>query len=113
MDAHACSLDQSLSLSLQASRHLPIRRNGNREVPASYEITGHESSGSQPHGQDVEAGDRRLSHLDVARITKVSSIITVLVAGLALFSDGYNAQIIGYMPCHCCIGTKCLHNSLV
>ncbi|KAK4920761.1 hypothetical protein LTR49_011664 [Elasticomyces elasticus] len=31
------------------------------------------------------------------RITKVSSTITVMVSGLALFSDGYNAQIIGYM----------------
>jgi MFS family permease len=31
------------------------------------------------------------------RITRISSIITVLIAGLALFSDGYNAQIIGYM----------------
>lgn len=33
----------------------------------------------------------------IQKITRVSSIITVLVAGLALFSDGYNAQIIGYM----------------
>ncbi|OAL30076.1 hypothetical protein AYO20_08980 [Fonsecaea nubica] len=63
----------------------------------SYEITGNESNGSQSHAQDVEVGERRLSHVDVARITKVSSVITVLVAGLALFSDGYNAQIIGYM----------------
>ncbi|KIW89724.1 uncharacterized protein Z519_09880 [Cladophialophora bantiana CBS 173.52] len=63
----------------------------------SYEVAGHESSGSQPNGQDVDIGDRRLSRVDIARITKVSSVITVLVAGLALFSDGYNAQIIGYM----------------
>lgn len=27
------------------------------------------------------------------RITKVSSRLTVIVAGLALFSDGYNAQV--------------------
>jgi hypothetical protein len=33
----------------------------------------------------------------VTRITRVSSILSVLVAGFALFSDGYNAQIIGYM----------------
>lgn len=33
----------------------------------------------------------------VATITRVSSVIMVLVSGLALFSDGYNAQIIGYM----------------
>jgi len=31
------------------------------------------------------------------KVTKTSSIITVVVSGLALFSDGYNAQIIGYM----------------
>ena len=34
---------------------------------------------------------------NIDRITKVSSITTVLVSGVALFSDGYNAQIIGYM----------------
>ncbi|KAF2674308.1 MFS general substrate transporter [Microthyrium microscopicum] len=33
----------------------------------------------------------------VSKITKTSSIIMVLISGLALFSDGYNAQIIGYM----------------
>jgi len=31
------------------------------------------------------------------KITKISSTLTVLVSGLALFFDGYNAQIIGYM----------------
>lgn len=33
----------------------------------------------------------------VAQITRTSSILGILVAGIALFSDGYNAQIIGYM----------------
>ncbi|KAM0454393.1 hypothetical protein ACHAPV_008473 [Trichoderma viride] len=33
----------------------------------------------------------------VSRISRVSSIFMVLVGGLALFSDGYNAQVIGYM----------------
>ena len=33
----------------------------------------------------------------VSRITRISSILSVMVAGIALFSDGYNAQIIGYM----------------
>jgi hypothetical protein len=33
----------------------------------------------------------------VGKITRISSVLTVLVAGIALFSDGYNAQIIGYM----------------
>jgi hypothetical protein len=32
-----------------------------------------------------------------SRITHVSGMLTVLVAGIALFSDGYNAQVIGYM----------------
>lgn len=31
------------------------------------------------------------------RITRISSIFMVLISGLALFSDGFNAQIIGYM----------------
>ncbi|EMC91895.1 hypothetical protein BAUCODRAFT_78869 [Baudoinia panamericana UAMH 10762] len=34
---------------------------------------------------------------ELQRVTRVSSVLTVLVSGLALFSDGYNAQIIGYM----------------
>jgi hypothetical protein len=45
-------------------------------------------------------GGHRISATEeakVAKITKTSSIIMVLVSGLALFSDGYNAQIIGYM----------------
>jgi hypothetical protein len=60
----------------------------------TYEIRANDSNETSK-AQDVEVGDRRLSHVDVVRITKVSSIITVLVSGLALFSDGYNAQIIG------------------
>lgn len=30
-------------------------------------------------------------------VSKASSVMMVLVGGLALFSDGYNAQIVGYM----------------
>ena len=30
-------------------------------------------------------------------VSKATSIMTVLVGGVALFSDGYNAQIVGYM----------------
>lgn len=41
--------------------------------------------------------DETLLNDAVKKITKISSTITVLVAGLALFSDGYNAQIIGYI----------------
>jgi MFS family permease len=52
----------------------------------------------------LEKGDNELEYSDsgiapgtVSKITKASSITMVLIAGLALFSDGYNAQIIGYM----------------
>ena len=34
---------------------------------------------------------------ELKKVTKISSVLTVIVSGLALFSDGYNAQIIGYM----------------
>lgn len=61
----------------------------------SYVVSDNYSNGGRPKAQNIEAGDRRLSQVDIARITKVSSIVTVLGAGLALFSDGYNAQIIG------------------
>jgi hypothetical protein len=45
----------------------------------------------------AEATGVNLPAAAVTRITRVSSILSVLVAGIALFSDGYNAQIIGYM----------------
>jgi hypothetical protein len=44
-----------------------------------------------------EATGLRLPLATVAHMTHVSSVLSVLVAGIALFSDGYNAQIIGYM----------------
>jgi hypothetical protein len=65
------------------------------KAQTSYDIKGNDSIEGHSSAEDVELGARRLSQVDVARITKVSSTITVLVAGLALFSDGYNAQIIG------------------
>lgn len=60
----------------------------------SYEVTGKDTNGTQPSssGDEAELG---IDPASVARITKISSVTTVLVAGLALFSDGYNAQIIG------------------
>jgi hypothetical protein len=45
----------------------------------------------------AEAVGAQLPEATVERITRVSGTLTVLVAGIALFSDGYNAQIIGYM----------------
>ncbi|EWZ00218.1 hypothetical protein FOYG_00106 [Fusarium oxysporum NRRL 32931] len=51
--------------------------------------------------QDDESfkNDTIINTTDVAITTKsrMSAITTVLTSGLALFSDGYNAQIIGYM----------------
>jgi hypothetical protein len=44
-----------------------------------------------------EATGLELPPATVSRITHISSVISVLVSGIALFSDGYNAQIIGYM----------------
>jgi len=44
-----------------------------------------------------QANDNALGAAAVQRTSRISSTLTVLVAGLALFSDGYNAQIIGYM----------------
>jgi hypothetical protein len=48
------------------------------------------------HEGPLESGEPQLPSATVARITRLSSILNVLVAGIALFSDGYNAQIIGY-----------------
>ena len=45
----------------------------------------------------AEVTDLALPAATVNNIIHVSSILSVLVAGVALFSDGYNAQIIGYM----------------
>lgn len=44
-----------------------------------------------------EVGYASVQEGTMKKVTRISSIITVLVSGLALFSDGYNAQIIGYM----------------
>lgn len=44
-----------------------------------------------------EEGLESIQDGTIKKISKISSIMTVVVAGLALFSDGYNAQIIGYM----------------
>lgn len=56
--------------------------------------------GPQVETLDENNGSNKPSPMDdttVTQITKVSSMLMVLVSGLALFSDGYNAQIIGYM----------------
>lgn len=51
----------------------------------------------QDKASSSEEGIDNIQDGTVKKITKISSIMTVVVAGLALFSDGYNAQIIGYM----------------
>ena len=54
---------------------------------------------SYPDEKDAanDASALELPSAAASRIMRVSSILTVLVSGVALFSDGYNAQIIGYM----------------
>ena len=67
--------------------------------------TGNAIEGSPDMSQSVEydkktypeATGLELPAATVSRITRVSSFASVMVAGIALFSDGYNAQIIGYM----------------
>jgi len=64
------------------------------------EILGDEKLTAQEIIETNDGQRQRISSISEAvqaRITRVSSIFMVLVAGLALFSDGYNAQIIGYM----------------
>ena len=43
--------------------------------------------------QYPEATGEGLPEATVIKISKISSTLSILVAGLALFSDGYNAQI--------------------
>jgi hypothetical protein len=54
---------------------------------------------SKDHNEKVypEATRLQLPVAALSKTTRISSISSVLVAGIALFSDGYNAQIIGYM----------------
>jgi hypothetical protein len=59
---------------------------------AAHDKPAYDEKNSFPKGPD--AG---LAPEIVTRITRVSSVLSVLVAGIALFSDGFNAQIIGYM----------------
>lgn len=48
-------------------------------------------------GASLEATALELPSVAVGRNAYVSSAVTVLISGVALFSDGYNAQIIGFM----------------
>jgi len=43
--------------------------------------------------QYPEATGEGISEAVVIKISKISSTLSILVSGLALFSDGYNAQI--------------------
>ena len=47
--------------------------------------------------EDTPEGFSGIQEGALKKVTRISSILTVVVSGLALFSDGYNAQIIGYM----------------
>jgi hypothetical protein len=56
-----------------------------------------------------DSRDLQLPSATVARITRLSGVLNVLVAGIALFSDGYNAQIIGYSKSNTCFLTCSNH----
>lgn len=51
----------------------------------------------QDKASSSEEGIESIQDGAIKKISRISSIMTVVVSGLALFSDGYNAQIIGYM----------------
>lgn len=51
----------------------------------------------QDKASSSEEGLESIQDGTIKKISRISSIMTVVVSGLALFSDGYNAQIIGYM----------------
>jgi hypothetical protein len=57
----------------------------------------HEQDVKDPQIGIASGAVDNVDHSVARKITRISSILTVLVSGLALFSDGYNAQIIGYM----------------
>src|SRR5688500_13590771 len=47
--------------------------------------------------QAEESKPSTIVEIEESRPSRKSATATVLISGLALFSDGYNAQIIGYM----------------
>jgi len=54
-------------------------------------------SGRKEQSTASQATDLSLPEAIVSKITRNSRNLGVVVSGIALFSDGYNAQIIGYM----------------
>jgi hypothetical protein len=53
------------------------------------------------------AEEATLPEAELRHIVKTSSVYSVLVSGLALFSDGYNAQIsMSTMPVKCLLTTS-------
>lgn len=51
----------------------------------------------EKEGYPDEPADLELPDAKVGQSSNRSSIARVLISGVALFSDGYTAQIIGYM----------------
>lgn len=71
-----------------------------RSFEATTAIAGSpETQISVDHDKEAypEATSLELPQATVSRITHVSSTISVLAAGIALFNDGYNSQVIGFM----------------
>jgi hypothetical protein len=65
-----------------------------QKITAEYAIDNGKTAVEEAY-PDATGADLEVSDAALAKITRTSNVLTVLVAGLALFSDGYNAQIIG------------------
>lgn len=67
------------------------------EVTSAFDSPEIQKSIQDEKDQYPEETGLELPAATANHIIRVSSILAVLVSGVALFSDGYNAQVIGYM----------------
>jgi hypothetical protein len=74
-----------------------VRTDKALEAGSSAEVSPDLSEPFQDEKETPETSSLQLPGAAIGSTAKVSSVLTVFVAGVALFSDGYNAQIIGYM----------------
>lgn len=60
-----------------------------------YAVTSDHVSAPDPEDFSTISSEQNVDGKALAKINKTSSVLMVLVSGLALFSDGFNAQVIG------------------
>lgn len=65
-----------------------------KEIQETSTVVDVHPTNTASNADDVDFKDEQVQP---APVGKARSIMMVLVGGLALFSDGYNAQIVGYM----------------